>query len=276
MTRKETMFATAIIVFREALEIAMILGVVLAATRGLPGRTRWVMGGLIGGLLGAGLVAVFAESISAAMAGMGQEMFNAIILFTAALMIGWTVVWIRTHAREMTLHLRTVGYDVRDGKLPFYSLSLIVGLALLREGSEITLFIYGMLASGQPPSSIITGSLTGLVFGTVAGIMLYYGLIKLSARYMLSVTSWLLMLLVAGLTAQGAGYLSAAGYFSTLSAPVWDSSWLLSDTSLAGQALHSLIGYTAQPTMVELLFYFGALLGLLALMRLIAAPRLAQ
>ncbi len=258
------MLSTAIIIFREALEIAMILGVVLAATRGLAGRMIWIIGGLAAGSLGAGLVAIFAQTISSALSGLGQEFFNAIILFTAALVIGWTAIWIRKNARAMTAHLKKVGQDVTDGKLPFYSLSLIIGLAILREGSEIVLFIYGMALSGQSASSIVLGSAIGLTLGIVVGAMLYFGLLKMSTRYMLKFTSWLLVLLVAGLASQGVGYLSAAGYFSNMSYQVWDTSWLLSEDSIVGKSLHSLIGYSARPTAAQLIIYLSVLLGLFA------------
>lgn len=257
------MLASAIILFRESIEIAMILGVVLVATRGLPGRGPWIAGGVLAGLAGAGLIALFAEAISASLEGMGQEYFNAAILFTAALFIGWTAVWIRKHARHMSAHFRQVGAEVKAGALPLYTLSVIVGLALLREGAEIVLFVYGMSLSGQTTASIVSGCAIGLAAGTVCGLMLYYGLLKIPARYVLRVTSGLLVLLVAGLAAQGVNYLSSAGLFSSLSATVWDSSWLLSDESLLGQTLHSLIGYSAQPTQIQLMTYLASLFLLL-------------
>ncbi|MBY0407952.1 MAG: FTR1 family protein, partial [Rickettsiales bacterium] len=159
------MFSTALIVFREALEIAMILGIVLSATRGLVGRGWWVLGGMGAGVAGAALVAVFAQSISEAADGMGQELFNAGILFAAAGLIGWTVVWMQQHAREMSAHLKQVGRDVAAGTLPSTSLSLIVGLAMLREASEIVLFVYGMLVSGEAAATVLSGAALGLFFG---------------------------------------------------------------------------------------------------------------
>jgi len=251
------MLSTAIVIFREALEIAVILGAVLAATKGLNGRTFWILVGLGGGVFGALMIAVFARTISSAVSGMGQEIFNAAILFTAALFIGWTVLWMRKHSRELTAELRKAGAEVAEGKLPFYSLSLIIGLAILREGSEIVLFIYGMAISGQTAISIITGSIIGFALGMIAGVMFYYGLVRLSTKYMFKVTSWLLILLVSGLASQGAEFLSAAGYFSGLSYQIWDTSWLLSEGSIPGKALHSLIGYSARPSAVQLLFYLG-------------------
>jgi high-affinity iron transporter len=256
---------SAVIIFREVLEIAMILGVVLAATRGLPGRGVWIGAGFGAGIVGAGLVAVFAQAISNAASGMGQECFSALILFTAAAVIGWTAIWMRSHARDLVAELRETGQKVIRGELPGISLSLIIGLTILREGSEIVLFIYGMTFTQSAPA-IVMGSLIGLGLGLVAGALLYLGLIKMSARYMLRVTGWLLVLLVAGLSSQGAGFLSAAGYFPGLSRPLWNSAWLLSEDSVAGKALHSLMGYSERPSGIQALFYVATLLGMLVIM----------
>jgi high-affinity iron transporter len=253
------MFSAAIIIFRETLEMALILGVVLAATQGVHRRLLWIVGGFGGGILGALLVAFFAEKISEAAAGMGQELFNAGVLFTAALVIGWTLLWMKKHAGTMTQTLKQTGRDVIEGALPMSSLSVIIGLAVLREGSEIVLFVYGMAVSGQSLSSIAMGSLLGLLLGSAMGVLLYFGLLKISAKYMFKVTGALMLLLVAGLASQGAGFLQAAGFFGDYADILWDSSWLLSDAGMAGKALHSLIGYSAQPTVLQGLFYAGTL-----------------
>ena len=262
------MLSTAIVIFRETIEIAMILGVVLAATRDLPRRMGWIAGGLFAGMCGAGLVALFTQSLSNAFSGIGQELFNACVLLAAALMIGCTVLWMRKHARHMSAHIRKIGHDVTSGTLPLYSLAVIIGLSMLREGSEIVMFIYGMMLSGQSNASITGGAAIGMALGIITGILLYYGLLKIPARYTLQVTSWLLILLVAGLMAQAAGFLSAAGYFSQLSTPVWDTSWLLAQESVVGKTLHSLIGYSAEPTSIQLIFYIGTLAVMLLVMTL--------
>jgi high-affinity iron transporter len=264
------MLSTAIIIFRETLEIAMILSVVLAATIGLPRRGIWIATGFVGGLAGACMVALFASAISAFASGMGQELFNASVLFTAALIIGWTAIWMRTHARELVAELKAAGQGVREGNIPGFSLSLVIGLALLREGSEIVLFIYGMYLSHQTVASIAAGSAIGLAAGFVAGFLLYRGLIRMSARHMLNVTGWLLILLVAGLSAQGAGYLSAAGYFAGYSYTLWDTSWLLQEDGIMGKVLHSLIGYSERPTALQVSVYAATLAILFSAIRLVS------
>jgi len=264
------MLSSAVIVFREVFEIVLIVGIVLAATHDMPHRKKAIYFGFAGGLAGALLVALFIDSISAFAEGMGQEIFNALILFTAAAFIGWTLLWMARHAREMKESFMKVGQAVSEGKLPFMSLSLVIALAILREGSEIVLFTYGMLASGQSPVSIATGSLLGLVTGTALGILIYRGLVKLSTRYFFRVTSWLLVFLVAGMMSQAIGFLVAAGAFESLSFVVWDSSWMLGEGSVLGQTLKALIGYTARPTAIQLIIYTLTLGSLITLINLSA------
>ena len=52
------MLAIAIIVFREVLEASLVVGIVLAASRGVARRGVWVAAGISVGVLGAVLVAI--------------------------------------------------------------------------------------------------------------------------------------------------------------------------------------------------------------------------
>lgn len=269
------MLSSAVIFFREVFEIVLIVGIVLAATRGLPGRMKWIYAGFAAGIAGSALVAVFTDHISEMAEGLGQEIFNAAILFTAALFIGWTVIWMQRHAREMKAHFTRVSEAVKAGDVPSYSLALVIALAMLREGSEMVLFSYGMLASGQPLSALLGGAAIGLCGGLVLGFLLYKGLLTISPRYFLRVTGALLMLLVAGLMSQGVGMLIAAGYFEDMSATAWNSAWLLSEDGFIGQTLGVLVGYTARPSYAQLGIYVATLTVLLLCARWAKRPATA-
>ena len=258
------MFSSAIIVFREALEIALILGVVLAATRMVEGRKRWIAIGFGAGIVGSILIAFFVEAISNAAEGLGQELFNALILLSATAVIGWTLIWMQKHARAMTQHFKEIGSNINEGRLPLYTLAVVVALTILREGSEIVLFTYGMLASGQSAMTILGGSIAGFVAGSIVGGLLYFGLLRIPTRYIFQVTSWLLIFLSAGMASIAAKYLVAAGFFETLAMPVWDTSAIISEQGIIGQALHTLLGYSAQPLGIQVVFY-GATVAILTM-----------
>jgi high-affinity iron transporter len=249
------MIANLIIVFREVLEAALIISIVAAATRGVRGRALWIGSGLALGLVGAVLVALSAEAIAGAMSGMGQEWFNAAVLLAAVAMIGWHVVWMARHGKELALHMKSVGGAVSDGRRPMTALLIVVALAVLREGSEVVLFGYGLYAGGSPMNDLLLGGALGVLLGVMVGFALYFGLLKIPMRHFFGATNGLLILLAAGLASSAAGFLVQADVLPSLANPLWDSSWLLSDQSLLGQTLHILVGYSAQPCGMQLVFY---------------------
>src|SRR3954469_2999364 len=152
------MLPALIIVFREVFEAGLIIGIVLAVTKGVPGRGAWVAGGVAAGVAGAALVAVFAEHLSAAFAGAGQELFNAGILCVAVVMLTWHNVWMAQHGREMAAEMRAAGEAVTSGTKSLSALAIVVGVAVLREGFEVVLFLFGIAASdGSSAAEILTG-----------------------------------------------------------------------------------------------------------------------
>ena len=268
------MLATAIIVFREVLEASLVVGIVLAASQGVPRRGVWVASGIAAGILGAALVAAGAGTIAAAVNGIGQELFNATILFTAVAMLGWHNIWMNRHGRELAAAAAMLGKAVVGGTRPLYALALVVGIAVLREGSEIVLFLYGVaIVSGAGGLSMLGGGILGLAGGAAIGALIYLGLLAIPLRRLFTVTSWLILLLAAGMASQGAAFLMQANLLPSLGNELWDTSSILSERSVLGLLLHVLIGYSAQPAGIQVVFYLATLLGILALTRVMGRVR---
>lgn len=266
------MLAALIIVFREAIEAGLIVGIVMAATRGVPQRGRWVAYGVFAGIVGAALIAVFAGAISDAFEGTGQELLNAGVLSLAVLMLTWHNVWMARHGREMAQEMRQIGSAVSSGERPLTALAVVVGLAVLREGSEVVLFLYGVLAGGNSGGSVFIGGLAGLAAGVAFTVLTYGGLLTIPTRYIFQVTSVLIALLAAGLAAQAVQFLDAAGVVTALEKTVWDTSAWLSESSLFGKLLHTLIGYTERPSEMQLLVYIAVLVVMAVLMWVLKPP----
>jgi high-affinity iron transporter len=261
--------AALIIVFREVFEAGLIVGIVLAVTGSVPHRNRWIVGGVLAGALAACVVAAFAGALSQLFAGMGQELFNAAILSVAVMMLTWHNVWMARHGREIAGEMRAVGQAVADGSKSLLALAVVVGVAVLREGSEVALFLYGIVASGGGSVlSLAVGGIIGLALGAAVCLLTYFGLMRIPPRALFATTTVLITLLAAGMAAQAVAFLERANWLNSLDAVVWDSGWLLSDKSIAGRAMHTLIGYTDQPTEMQLLAYVAVLLVTVLLMRL--------
>lgn len=262
------MLASFLVVFREVLEAALIVGIVLAATDGVPRRNTWVLAGLGAGVLGSLLVAGFADAIAAAAQGMGQEFLNAAVLFVAVAVLGWSIVWMRRHGREMSRHAKEVGRGVASGGVAIHMLAVVVGLSVLREGAEAVLFLYGIAAGPDASAPLMfAGGMAGVVAGGLAGYLIYRGLVRVAAHHLFGVTSWLLAFVAAGMASQGAAALIAAGVLPPIVNTAWDTSGYLSERNLLGQVLHTLIGYDSHPALIQVLFYAATLGIILVMMR---------
>jgi high-affinity iron transporter len=268
------MLSTALIVFREVLEAALVVSIVMAATKGVLNRGRWVSGGLVGGIVGAGLIAIFADVISSWASGMGQEVFNASVMFIAVVMLAWHSIWMGKHSREMAQQISAVGKAVAAGSRPLTGLAIVVGVAVLREGSEAVLFLYGIAAGdpGQTPQMII-GGLLGILGGVGLGAAMYAGLLQIPLKRLFAVTNTLVVLLAAGMASQGVGFLASTGLLPSWGETVWDTSWLLKESSLLGKMLHTLVGYTARPAGIQIAAYIATLVIIVLLSRAVNRPQ---
>jgi high-affinity iron transporter len=250
------MIGSAVIVFRETLEAALLIGVIAAATRGLTGRNLWLAVGIGVGLAGSLVVAGLTETIAELAEGSGQELFNAAILGIAVLMLGWHNIWMATHGREMSAQAKSVGNAVKTGEREMSALAILIALAVLREGSETALFLYGIAASdGSSSVSLLSGGLLGLAGGIGVGWLLYTGLARIPLRHFFTITSGLILFLAAGLAGQMARVLVQGDVIRPLATPLWDSSSLLPMDSILGNLLHLLAGYEARPSGMQVLFY---------------------
>jgi high-affinity iron transporter len=265
--------AALLIVFREVFEAGLIVGIVMAVTTGVARRGFWVAGGVAAGVFGACFVALFTGGLSELFGGGGQEVFNAGILGFAVLMLTWHNVWMSRHGRELAAEMREAGEAVVAGSKSLAALAIVVAIAVLREGSEVVLFLYGVAASqGGANLAMVAGGFVGLILGSLVCLATYLGLVTVPTRYLFGVTSALIALLAAGMAAQAIAFLEQADILTALDQTVWDTSWILSDSSYLGRALHTLIGYVDQPTAMQLIVYAATLAVIVVLMKVFAAP----
>jgi high-affinity iron transporter len=267
------MLPALVIVFREAIEAGLIVGIVLAATKGVARRGLWVAYGIAGGVVGACVVATFASRLAGLFQGTGQELFNAGVLALAVIMLTWHNVWMSSHGRAIAEDMKKVGAAVASGERTLMALSIVVGVAVLREGSEVVLFLYGIASQGgTTQSAMLAGGSLGLLGGGLLSALMYLGLLAIPAGRLFAVTSALITLLAAGMASQAVLFLQQAGYLNTLTTPVWDTSWLLPQegpgfAGILGRMLHTLIGYSDAPSGAQLIAYAATVVTIGALMQ---------
>jgi high-affinity iron transporter len=269
------MLGALIIVFREVIEAGLIIGIVWAVASNLAAARAWILSGVAAGLGGSALVAIFTGAIASAFDGYGQEIFNACILGTAVVMLAWHNIWMARHGRRLAMELRQAGQEAVSGLRSFWALAFIVCMAVMREGSEVVLFLYGIVISnGATGASLFMGGLLGLAAGLVVSVLTFKGLLTIPMRHFFFVTNWLVTLLAAGMAAQLVGYLQQAGVIDVLGETAWDTSSILSENSMVGRVLHTLVGYSDQPTVIQLIAYIAVIAVIWSAARILGEPEI--
>ncbi|EBF3388406.1 iron permease, partial [Salmonella enterica] len=161
------MIAVILIVFREVLEAGLIISVILAACKGYK-INHLVIAGITSGVIFSGLLALFTNSIENALSGTGQEVFNSALLLTATLMLSWQIVWMSTKGKEMADASRNEVRNILSEGNKNYAIAVVVAIAVMREGSEVVLFMYSIIIS---TGTSVTAMFTGGIIGVVAGIV---------------------------------------------------------------------------------------------------------
>jgi high-affinity iron transporter len=274
------MFATGLIVFRETLEAALFIGIIAASTRGLLNRSRWLALGVAVGAFGSLVMASAIGAISSWADGVGQEIVSATILGTALVMLAWHCIWVSAHAHQTVQEAKRLGKLAAQGEGSLWALALAVALSVLREGAETVLFVAGLMSSADANEvGMAVGALLGLSLGCFTGWLIYAGLGRIRPQYLFGVTNGLIVLLAGNLASQIAKTANQADWISSFSESAWDVAWLVSNDSFLGMVMHGLIGFDANPSQLQLIFYAATTVSMwwaTAHMKNRLSPRLAR
>ena len=255
------MFQIFTVVLRESLEIFLILGIIFAALPNIRSNISSILTGILMGVMGSIGIALFASKISDSFDGMGQEIFNIILLSLTIAMIMVTIIWIKDRTKQ-------IKHDIKSHHTK-WSLILMIAALIFREGSEIALFLMSIIAVNSFSfTEILISSILGFGCGMLIAYSLYFGLFNIAGKKIFKITSILLMLIAANLSSEVANLIISADLIDIGSEIFWDSSWLIADTSILGKSLNLILGYTATPTTLQIIFYILTLLMIVFLMKM--------
>ncbi len=251
------MIAAAVITFREGLEAALIVGILLGYIRKTDRRqhVRPLWTGVAVAIASSAGVAVAIRSVGLKLEGAAEATFEGLTMFVAAGLLTWMIFWMRYHARDMRSALeRDVEKAIGAGQR--WGIASVAFIAVFREGVETALFVAAAAFAVQGAPTL-AGALSGLVAAAAAGYLVYSSATRLNLKNFFSVTSALLLLFAAGLLAHGVHELQEAGILPTLVEHVWDSSALLDEASVLGQLMNAVVGYNADPSLLEVICYWA-------------------
>lgn len=256
------MFKIALVIFREMLEISLILGIVSAATKAMPRSRFYIIAGIIGGIACSALLA-FAMTHLASTFSYGilsEEIADVIIIMLTVFVIAITAIWVKNSAAKLNgkiIRLKDAPSNMKAGIV----LICVIVATILREGAEIVLFVQAISSAYDYSSTdYAIGFGIGVSGGILSAILISYGLGKVATKYVFTVSFVLLSLVAASLASEAAGILTSLGMVDLLTTPIWDSSDFVSDFSVIGKLLKMLVGYNSKPNGLQLAFYTATLL----------------
>lgn len=248
------LLTSVIIVLREVLEAALLIAI-LAAVSGILGLgRRWIPGGLALGLTGAFLYSLSIDWVSSGFDGMGQEIISAAMqMLIYAMLVGLALLSI--------VHRRSGG--AANSALTSI-MAAVIALAITREGFEVLVYVLGFTGDPALLANTLMGAGIGAGIGVSTGVLVYYALRWPGLGRPLGVSLGLLALIGAGLLSQAVLLLIQADWVPS-QIPLWDTSGLLSESSVTGQLMYVLVGYEATPTGIQAGFYICGMALLLVL-----------
>lgn len=248
-----------LITLRETLEVALIVGIVLAYLKktGCFGHMRFVWRGVLAGVgLSVVLALVFNLSFGG-FEGRAEEIYEGVVMLLAGGLLTWMILWMLKQRANLRVELeRKVEAHVR-GDHPWGIFALVM-VATAREGIETAIFLQATLVNSGFDSTML-GAILGMLIAALASFVLFKGIAKVPLRQFFTVSSLLLILFAAGLVAHGLHELQEAGIVPILASQAWDMNGVLNENGVFGSLMKALFGYNGNPAMLEVVAYVGYL-----------------
>ncbi len=255
-----------VLAFREGLEAALVVGILLSILRklGHGDRMRGVWAGailaaIISLLAAGGLMAAGAE-----LEGTSEALFEGLTVLLAALVLTWMIFWMQRQGRSMRQELEAQVRQAVSGE-GSRGLFVVSFVSVLREGIELALFLTAAAVTSSAGQTW-AGAVVGLALAVAAGWALFASTIRLDLRRFFQVTGVILLIFAAGLVARSVHEFVEIGWLPALVNNIWNTAWALSDGSTLGQVAESLFGYRSSPSLAEVIAYTGYLAAVLVLL----------
>jgi high-affinity iron transporter len=255
--------AAFVIGLREGIEAALIISILLAYLHqiGRDDETRKIWVGTALALALSVAIGAVIFAIGAEFEGRAEEIYEGLVTLFAVGVLTWMIFWMRRQSYRLKGELQ----DKAAGALEVggYALASLAFFAVLREGVETALFLFGAEKATEGASGTLTGligGLLGIVTAAILGALIYRGGVRLNLRTFFRVTGALILVVAAGLFAFSIHELQEAGLLAFLEGTAFDVSNTLPDDSGLGGFLRALIGYNADPTVLEVVAWLGYLL----------------
>ena len=259
------MLSSFLITFREALEAALIIGIIAAyvAKIGRKDLVRYINLGILGALAASLAVAMIFKTVYGELSGTAEQIFEGTAAITAAIVLTYMIFWMAQNSRQIKGEVQEK-IDLSISKGQMLGIAALSFIAVFREGVETVLFL-GTLAIKNPIDTI-SGFIPGLAAVIVLSFIMFKGIYRLDISKFFRYTSVLLILFCAGIVSTGVHAFNEAGIIPYGIEHVWDLNPplnpdgtypLLHENGLLGGSLKALVGYNGSPSLTEVMAYIG-------------------
>jgi high-affinity iron transporter len=266
----ETTFPSFLITFREALEAALIVTIMVTYLRkiGKEDLNKYAYLGT-GAAMGLSLVAgIILQVFYGGLGKVASELFEGVASLTAVAVLTSMIFWMTKHSKEIKGEMEVkINQAVTQGEL--YGITALAFVAVAREGLETVLFLSATFVQDS------AGTLLGAALGIMVVLGLSYALMKgtvdLEIGKFFKVTSIMLLVFGAGLAGYGVHELIEAGEHSGMDFGFFgekpydinpalnpDGSYpALHEKGIIGSILKALVGYDGNPEWLRIIVYLG-------------------
>jgi len=249
------MFTGFLLSFREGLEAALIIGILLGTLKKLNRikQQKFIWLGTGTAILLSILAAIILNYIGATFEGRSEEIFEGITMLLAASILTWVIIWMQSQSQSINKKLEV---DVKSAALKDngFALFSLVFLSVFREGVELAIFLTAAAISSEN-TQVIIGAMLGLTAVVILAILLFRNLFKLDLAKFFRVSSIVLIFFAAGLVAHGVHELNEVGIIPSIIEHVWDINNIFDERSTVGEFLKTLVGYNGNPSFTEVVAY---------------------
>ncbi len=251
------MLSAVFLAFREGLEAALIVGLILGALTQMGGKRRSpVWAGVVVAIVASFAVAGALTYIGVELEGTAEQIFEGTTFLIAAVVLTSMIFWMQYQGRHMKGALEQNMRKTLAGTAAGWGLFSLAFVSVFREGVETALLLTANAFSSNAQDTL-AGTLIGLVAAAAAGYLIFATTVRLNTRQFFRVTSVILIVFAAGLIGRGVHEFNEAAMVPEIVAHVWDTSALLPADSMLGNLARTLFGYNPEPSLTELIAYAG-------------------
>ncbi|UCH38271.1 MAG: FTR1 family protein [Candidatus Bathyarchaeota archaeon] len=255
------MIASFLITFREALEAALIVSIIMAylAKVGRKDFQKYLYLGTILAVvvslfLGWGVIAFYGSLSTNA-----ERIFEGAASVTATAVLTYMIFWMAKNASTIRSELQEkVDIAVTTGYV--FGITTLAFVSVFREGLETVLFLTAL--SVTDPIGTISGAVLGIGTVLLLAYLMMKGIYRMNIQKFFKYTSVILVIFAAGLLGYGVHEFIEAGLLPPIIEHVWDINPIdvthpLHEKGVIGSILKALVGYDGNPELLRVIVYVG-------------------